>query len=207
MKRDISGAEQLAISLRWVDESYEVYEEFIGLIEVHATDVSTLASIIKDTLIRCCMPISSCRGQAYDGAANIAGHLSGVAARIQDEPKPIFVLCLGHSINLCLQDYSQKCKVVRDALSIATELHNLINLSPKRLNLLNQLKELAQKSPSLKPLCPTRWTVRTAALDAILKNYAVICKELEIIQDDSTREVSYKAVGLLTLMEKFSTLE
>ena len=51
--RDISGAEQLAISFRWVDDSYEVYEDLVGLVEVHATDASTLASVIKDTLVLC----------------------------------------------------------------------------------------------------------------------------------------------------------
>ena len=30
--RDASGAEQLGISLRWVDSSYTVHEDFIGLI-------------------------------------------------------------------------------------------------------------------------------------------------------------------------------
>ena len=32
--RDASGAEQLGISLRWVDSSYTVHEDFIGLIQV-----------------------------------------------------------------------------------------------------------------------------------------------------------------------------
>jgi len=37
----------------------------------------------------------------------------------------IFVHCLAHSINVCLQDCSQKCKAERDDLSIATEFDNL----------------------------------------------------------------------------------
>ena len=49
------------------------------------------------------------------------------------------------------------------------------------------------------------WTVRTAALDAVIKNYAVICSELEQISKDSCGEPSRKASGLLALMEKFST--
>lgn len=31
--RDVSGKEQLAISLRWVNGSYETFEELIGLVE------------------------------------------------------------------------------------------------------------------------------------------------------------------------------
>ena len=48
--------------------------------------------------------------------------------------------------------------------------------------------------------------MRTGALDAvIIKNYAVICSELEQISKDSCGELSRKASGLLALMEKFST--
>ena len=48
--RDASGAEQLGISTRWVDSSYTVYEDLIGLVEVEATHAATLASTIKDIL-------------------------------------------------------------------------------------------------------------------------------------------------------------
>ena len=40
--RDISGKEQLAISLRWVNNSYEILEDLIGLIEVEKTDAATI---------------------------------------------------------------------------------------------------------------------------------------------------------------------
>jgi len=93
--RDVSGKEQLAISLRWVNGSYEIFEELIGLVEVERTDAASLKSVIKDVLIRCNIPIGSCRGQAYDGAANMAGHLNGVAAQIQSEEPKHFCTLLG----------------------------------------------------------------------------------------------------------------
>ena len=77
--RDISGAEQLGISIRWVENDYQVHEDLIGLVEVEATDAATLCSIIKDVLLRVNLQLSQCRGQAYDGAANMAGHLNGLA--------------------------------------------------------------------------------------------------------------------------------
>ena len=74
----------------------------------------------------------------------------------------------------------------------------MIRASPKRLALFHQLKnDLSYNTPGLKPLCPTRWTVRTAALDAVIKNYAVISSELEQINKDSCGELSRKAAGLL----------
>ena len=77
----ISGAEQLGISIRWVENDYQVHENLIGLVEVEATDAATLCSIIKDVLLRVNLQLSQCRGQAYDGAANMAGHLNGLAVR------------------------------------------------------------------------------------------------------------------------------
>jgi len=60
---------------------------------------------------------------------------------------------------------------VRDALDLAAELTSLIRALPKCSALFQGLNdELAPGTPGLKPLCPTRRTVRTAALDGIIKN-------------------------------------
>ena len=140
--RDISGREQLALSIRWVSESYQVHEDLIGLAVVEATDAASLKSVILDSLIRCGLSISNCCGQAYDGAANMSGGLSGVAARIQnDEPKALYVHCTAHCVNLCMQDCAKQCKAVRDALSLANEIFNFIKLSPKRLSLFESLQK------------------------------------------------------------------
>ena len=53
----------------------------------------------------------------------------------------------------------------------------------------------------LKPLCPTRWTARTGAFEAILKDYSVLLEALEEIHETTHDEY---ASGLLHSMEKFS---
>ena len=207
--RDFSGKEQLSVSIRWVDDSYERFENFVGLVDVEKSNAITLKTTIKDVLIRCNIPLSSCRGQAYDGAANMAGYLNGVAVKIQsEEPSALFVHCLGHSVNLCLQECGKIAKCIRDAISIVRELYNITRMSPKRLAQFNHLKAHAlPNSPSLKPLCPTRWTVRTAAINSVLQNYSILLEELEVISSDSTStsEASTKATGLIAVLEKFST--
>lgn len=66
--------------------------------------ILTLFNVIKDLLIRCNLPLELCRGQAYDGAANMQGRRTGVAARFLGENKAaIPVHCFAHSLNLCLQ--------------------------------------------------------------------------------------------------------
>ena len=130
-----------------------------------------------------------------------------IAARLQkEEPKALYVHCVAHSLNLCLQECGQKCHAVRDALALTTEVGNLIRASHKRLAQFRHLRDsLSPGSPGLKPLCPTRWTVRNGVIDAVLKNYSTILAELEAIGAESQGEASHKALGLLALMEKFST--
>ena len=103
------------VSIRWVDESYVVYEDIIGMIEVPETDVLTISCALKDVLVCCFLPLRQCREQAYDGASNMAGHLAGVATRLQiEEPKAHYVHCSARSLNLCLQECSANVREVWD---------------------------------------------------------------------------------------------
>lgn len=205
--RDVSGKEQFAISIRWVTQDYVINEDLITLAEVEQTDGATLTSTLKNVLICNGLQISKCHGQAYDGASNMSGHLNGVAARIQKEqPKAHYVHCVAHSLNLCLQDCGQNCITIREALTVTTELASIIRASPKRLGQFRHLQEeLSPGLPGLKPLCPTRWTVRTEAIHAVIMNYSVLCNELEKIGEEACGEASRKSLGILAIMEKFTT--
>ena len=70
---DVANREQLNLSLRWVDDEYEVCEDPLGVFVLPNTTADTITSVIKDLLIRCDIPLSLCRGQVYDGAANMQG--------------------------------------------------------------------------------------------------------------------------------------
>lgn len=65
--------------------------------------------------------------------------------------------------------------------------------------------QLSPTSPSLKPLCPTCWTVRNAAVQSLLDNYQVLCEALAQINQEGRDKYAYKAGGLLSFMDKFST--
>ena len=139
----------------------------------------------------------------------MAGHLNGVATRLlEEEPRALFVHCLAHALNLCLQDCGSHCNIVRDVLHLTSEISNMIHASPKRLSSFTLLKdELApgSYSPSLRPLCPTRWIVRNGAIKAVIANYSIIIQELDIIANEKHNETGSKAAGLIILMEKFSS--
>ena len=74
---DLSHNEHLSLSIRWIDGNYGVHEDTLGLIQLPDTKAQTIFSVIKDVLIRCSIPISQCRGQAFDGASNMSGIRNG----------------------------------------------------------------------------------------------------------------------------------
>ena len=95
-----------------VDDKLEIHEDPIELINVPKTDANTLMACSKDCLLRCCLPISQCCRQGYNGTANWSGSLHGVAAQIQhDVPSALYVHCFAHCTNLCLQTIGRQCSV------------------------------------------------------------------------------------------------
>lgn len=207
---DISHNEHLSISIRWVENSYGIHEDNIGLIQLPDTKAQTLFSVIKDVLIRCSLPLSQCRGQAFDGASNMSGIHNGVQALIKrEERRAVYVHCLAHSLNLCVQEVAKKCITVRDIMDFIFELVQLIKFSPKRSHLFESLRKDVvinggESTPRLRTLCPTRWTVRHSSINAILLNYEILQATLAKIREGHD-EYAAKANGLHARMELFDT--
>uniref|UniRef100_H2ZVV1 DUF4371 domain-containing protein n=1 Tax=Latimeria chalumnae TaxID=7897 RepID=H2ZVV1_LATCH len=171
---DLSKQEQMAICIRWVDKFFEILEDCIGLVQLDATDAQYLTTAVKDMLVHCMLPPSACQGQAYDGAGNMAGKLHGLA---ELKLAALYVHCFAHCLNLCLQDSTHQCIMIRIFyLDICMDIEKLV-----RYSAFEQFqKEFASEEVSIKPLCPTRWTVRTGAINAILVNYHALlecCQE------------------------------
>ena len=179
---DVSTAEQVVIVLRWVGSDLDVHEDFIGLYSTDSISSGSLVGIVKDILLRLNLSIENCRGQCYDGAANMRGCRTGVAKQIADmEPCAIFLHCYGHALNLACQDTIRNIKVMRDALDTTFELSKLLKYSSKRKSSYLKLKdELAPTESGFRTLCPTRWTVRADSLASVRKNYSVLHGSLQI---------------------------
>ena len=113
---NVSIDEQLCLTIIWINNNNEISENPIGLIEELKTDDTTLTSALKDVLIQCVLPLSSWRGKAYDGVANMSGHLGGVATHIKsDEPAAVH-----------MQGSARICILVKDTLTLMMELVKLI---------------------------------------------------------------------------------
>ena len=133
--------------------------------------------------------------------------VSGVGMWFQDEnPAAIPVYCLAHCVNLCLQEVARKVSSIKEGLNFAMEVIQLIKLSPKRQIIFETVRS-QQESPAhqyIHSLCPTRWTVRTGAMQAIVANYKALYSAMEASShgiDDCFRRAS----GVLAVMDRFST--
>ena len=131
---DISNKEQSTICIRWVDEHFTTY-----LTSVRRQSVSA----VKDVLLKLQLPLANCRRpECYDGPSNMLGHRTGVAKRIQDlQLKAYPTHCHGHSLSLSVKDITKNCKLLSDTMDIANEVVTLITFSPKRENLLGEIKK------------------------------------------------------------------
>ena len=72
---------------------FEAHEEFVGLHQVDSIVSSSIVEVLKDTILRLNLAMSSCRRQCYDGAANMAGIRNGVAVQMHaEEPCATYTL-------------------------------------------------------------------------------------------------------------------
>lgn len=209
---DISRKEQLCVAVRWVGDRFDIFEDAIGLVQLDETNAECITAAIIDVLTRCNLDLSHCRGQAYDGAATMSGAYSGVATRVSvHEPRAFYVHCSAHNLNLCLQDVCKNSEPVKAALDFTAEVVNIIRISPKRLVAFETIQKSQPETDeasiptrrTLKPLCPTRWTVRTAALQSVIDNYGCLQEELASLAMENT-DAGRKCNGYANLMNSFN---
>ena len=80
---DISNKQQLSMCVRWIDDSLDPHEDYLGFYELANIVSDTIVSAIKDSLTRFNPPLSDLRGQTYDGASSMVGKRAGVVAQIK----------------------------------------------------------------------------------------------------------------------------
>lgn len=207
---DISTKEQISICFRYVDKNLQIEEVFVGFYETSSTTSATLLNIVLDVLMRYNLEIGNCRGQCYDGASNVSGHITGLQKRIKElEQRAIFVHCAAHNLNLVVQDAMQNIYCVRDFLIILREIIAFVRNSPKRLSIFQSLQDdnSSENVPrtSLRPFCPTRWCIRVKSMKTLESNYDALLKLLEEISRERS-EAGGKASGFLANMQTFKFL-
>ena len=78
---DISMKEQLSFVIRFMDNNCCIRKEFLDFIYTDRITGEVLATKIKDSLLRYGIRFENCRGQGYDGGANMSA-TRGVQGRL-----------------------------------------------------------------------------------------------------------------------------
>ena len=188
-----------------------VREEFIGFVELQNTDSTTISKAILSILKSCNLDVANLRGQGYDGAAVMAGKVSGVCTQIQKvQPGASYHHCRSHALNLVIASSCKSVQEIRNLFESIGKLTWFLGGSPKRKVILQNtlaaddhesdlLTTEAGNSPSesdecirsatsksVPKLCETRWLARVSTVSSIMAKYKGIYAALEEIASQSS---------------------
>ncbi|XP_008181768.1 zinc finger MYM-type protein 1-like [Acyrthosiphon pisum] len=204
--QDLSRHEQVSFIIRFVDDSFQIHEQFLGFYKTSHTDSETLANLIKKVLSDSGLDIQNLRGQCYDGAAAMRGSYTGVQARIREEnPIALYVHCYAHILNLCLVDLSKQVSYVRNTFGTLQSLYSFVGASSKRNAVFESvyLASTQHNGPKkLKSLSETRWSCRAEALKAVLLNFSTLINTLEEISENNINSGA-EATSLIGNIQNF----
>ena len=183
---DASNKEQLSIVLRYVDsDSLLVREDLVGFTECDTgTSGRSLAEKITSSIEELGLDLANLRGQAYDGAGNIAGVVNGTAAIITAQyPLALYMHCASHCFNLAVVK-SLEVTSVRNMMGVVGRVYQFFAVHPKRQGALEKAISDCQPSSSvrkLKDMCCTRWIQRIDAIEIFCKLYQSVVECMEDI--------------------------
>jgi Domain of unknown function (DUF4371) len=209
--QDINKTEQESICFRFVDDNFDVFEEFTGFYAVDGTTGSNLAACVKDVLLRFQLPIEKLRGQTYDGASNMSGAYKGCQAIIAEmQPLAMYVHCGAHCTNLIASAAVSSSSAMHESVQLINDFGVLCSQSGKFKALFGNFIASGEQAASpvryIKPLCPTRWLVRLKGIKATLQQYERILEALQESQSECSNEVRVRAAGLLKRFDDGCTL-
>ena len=216
---DIEMREQLSIFVRYVTDSGELKEKFLGFKDVHQESFDLdfaqlgedevmepkltgrlLGKCIQDSLENVGLSVSQCVGQGYDGAATMSSELKGAATVISEQnPMAVYVHCSSHSLNLALVTACRQAPI-RNMYGVVRNTVDFITSSPKRKAVFQAA--VSFKCPGamrkrLKSLCATRWVERHEALDTFIELYPAVLLTLEQLAKWKDATTASKAGPLL----------
>ena len=111
---DVSAKEQMPIVLRFIDSEANIREEFVKFVYLDGTSGQQIADGIKKEIREMGLDMVNCRGQGYDGAANMSGKYIGAAQLVKnDHPKALYIHCASHRLNLCVSNSCQIPSIIK----------------------------------------------------------------------------------------------
>ncbi|KAI6648138.1 Zinc finger MYM-type protein 1-like [Oopsacas minuta] len=190
----------------------ESEEVFLGCHTTIRTNADTLLHLVKTSLLAFGLPFPVFEDKDMTEQQmlpeNVIGCRLNCRLKIQ---KHCTLYCLGHQLNLCVQDSLGVIPEVSIALESMNSVVHFIKNSPKKLNRFNNIvKDLEMDDDPhldnivLRPLCPKRWVMRLPTVDAFLAHYASILEFMDELKNDRTEPAKKEWVeGYLRGLETF----
>lgn len=177
---DISGKEQLSVGIRFVDENlnFAIKEEFLGFSELTTLDAEGISTAILTFVEDLGLDMNKLIGLGFDGCSTMAGHESGVQARIIEKyPTAAFFHCASHRLNLVVNDLNQ-VQEIRNCVGTIKQVIRFFRESVLRRKLI----------PNIPLFCETRWSYKYKSIRLFKENFLAVKEALNTLA--SSREVN-----------------
>ena len=229
---DVSKIKQLSFSVRHCTDTYEILEDFIGVISCDEGLTSeALLTYVNDITVRCCMDTSKMISMAFDGASAMKNLAVLLKNRVSKHA--LYVHCFAHCNELVFKDASSLSSLLANAQDFCENVYVLAGVSPKRVLLFQNIQKEMFAVPDddintidsdsthtsttnsnsnvtlkLKNLSRTRWTTRGAAADVIIQKYNALRDTVRILSTDKsvTADCRSKSEGILRKLKSFSEM-
>ena len=173
------------------DSEMNIREEFIAFLHCNwGLSGAQLAQLILEALDNLTLPIEDCRGQGYDGAGAVAGHLNGLSAHIlRLNSKALYKHCYSHRLNLSVCD-SLDIIEVKNMMKFVNEVSHFINISQTRnIPFEECIRKYSSASETKKTklidVCRTRWVERIEGMDTFQELFVPLFHVLESMADNA----------------------
>ena len=199
----------MTLCLRWVDELFNIHEDFLGFYQLENIKSDTIVLAIRDVLLRTQILLDNCKGQCYDCASNMLGKKSGVPKQILDiQPKAFATHCHCHSLSLSVKETTKESKILSDTMDTSGEIAILVKYTPKREQKLASIKVMYEEEEAVNRISKrstTRWTIRANCFQRIIDNYSFLYELWDECLKESglNRDVKSRIIGCKSQIETF----
>jgi len=218
---DVSGKEQMAVVLRYVDKSGLIKERLIGIVHVSETSASCLKSSIDILFGKYGLSIKQVRGQGYDGASNMRGEFNGLRALIMRENSSAYYIhCFAHQLQLVIVAVAKKNDDISDFFDMVSLLINVAGASCKRKDMIreSQQERVAKaigsgqlstgtglnQEQSLQRAGDTRWSSHYKTLQRINSLFPDVIEVLQYVEKEGPTDAKRRqARGLMDYLKDF----
>ena len=210
---DSSNKEQLSLVIRYVDpDDCGIPKDLVDFIEC---DIGITGSALAEKIIGFLqnhgVDITKLRGQAYDGAGNMAGWTRGAASLITAQyPLALYLHCASQCLNLAVVKSLEETNI-RNMMGVVDRISVFFSAHPKRQRKLEEALDTTLPESSihkLKDLCCMRWVQHIDALNQFqtLHPSIVACME-QITTEGPTKWSRDSLTDARTLMLAITTTE